>query len=116
LPKLIQTVLNHLIHGALALFGDGQEHGAAIVLGPLALYQTPVYETGGQLDGTVVLQAQLFGDLLDGGLLVRRKSFDGQQQFVLLGLNPCALGRIAAATQKTRQLVAELGQSLVLGS
>ena len=76
------------------------------------------HSEGGQavdeLDDRVVLELELPGERADGREAVRRKPLDGEQQLVLLGLEPRLAGRLLAEGEEAPEEVAEMGQVLVI--
>ena len=87
---------------------------ATVFLAGPPLHETPLDGALRELDSAVVLDLQALGDGPDRGPRLRRQSSQNQEKLVLLRLDARLTGSGLAEGQKPTDLVAELGQRLVL--
>jgi hypothetical protein len=81
---------------------------------PAPVHHPPRHKSIDQLDGAVVPDLQPLGERTDGGRAPSLQSFELQQQRVLLGLDPRRPGRVLASTEKTAQLIPQIGEPRVI--
>src|SRR5581483_9678372 len=103
-----------LVQQRLAARGEADEHLAAVGLAAAAANQPLGFGAIHQLDGAVVLEVQTLGELADGRLLPGGVAADGEQELVLLGLDPGGAGGLLAEVDEAADLVAQLGERAVL--
>ena len=72
------------------------------------------FEAVYELDGAVVLDEKTRGDFADGRLDLGGEAMDGEQQLVLLGLDPVLFRGGFAEVEKLADLAAEFGEIAVL--
>lgn len=101
----------------LSAFRDAEQHLAAIVSAAVALDQTGTRQAVGQSDGGVVLHAQALSDGANRRSPTCRKTFQREQQLVLLRFDPVLARCPLAEAQEITNLVTKLGQGpIVLGT
>ena len=107
-----------MMHGQLpedrlAVPGEVDEDLAAIPGVPSPSDQAAVDQAVDELDGAVVTELEPLGDLADGRDPARREPLHGEEQLVLLGLEPGRPRRLLAEVQEAADLVPELGERTV---
>ena len=105
--QLLKAVLDNLVYEFLADLGQRQEYGPAVCRGTIAAQQAALGEPASQFHGTVMLNLELLGELLDRGLLSLGETLDGEQEFVLLGLESDFFGGLPPSAQEACQLMTE---------
>lgn len=99
---------------SLALPGEADPHLAAIALRPAALHQRTLGQPVDQSNHAVVPQLQALRQVANRRLAIR-PALDRQQQLVLCRLEPGFACRLFTEAQESPDLIAELGQGLVIG-
>jgi hypothetical protein len=102
-----------LAQGCLALVGQAQQHLTPVDLVAVSRQQATLFRPVNECHSAVVLDLEPFGDIADGDLIAA-KPLDGEQQLVLLGLEPGGTGRFLAKALEFAQLIAEFGQNPVI--
>jgi hypothetical protein len=88
---------------------------APVLLAPGARDQAFLCQPVHQFDGAVVLDLEPFGEVGNTRLLVIRFALDGQQELMVLWFDSRLVGRCLAEAKETPDLIAKIGQRLVIG-
>src|SRR5579871_3949509 len=100
----------------LAAGGEGDEHLAAVFRAATTRDQALPHQPVHQFDSAVMLYLQALGEVHDARLFMTGFALDGEHQLMLLRLDADAPGGLFTEALKTADLVAKLGQSLVIGA
>jgi hypothetical protein len=93
---------------------EGEADHAAVVRVDEALHEAGDLGPIDQLDGAVVAQEEVVGDVADGGRVGPGMAADGEQQLVLLGGEPDGGRLLTTPVQELAQCRAEGEQPLVI--
>ena len=95
---------------------QAQVHLTAVARAAKALQVTALFQTVGQPDGAVMVDQQAFRDLPDGWRILFGRGLNGKQELMLLGFEALGLSSLLAESQKSANLVPEVGQRPVITS
>src|SRR5215469_9640565 len=91
------------------LRSEPDEHAPLILIVATALDKATLYHTINQLDRTVMLNLEPFGQLADGSFSPRGQSLEREKQLMLLRLKASLASTLLAEMQKAPNLIAKFG-------
>ena len=106
--------VGQLAENRLAVRGNPHQYPAPIGGVNLAHDQSLLVEAINQADGAVMTDVEAIGEGADGWRSASRQPLQGQQQLVLLRVQPVGTSGAFAERQEPADLVTELGERLVI--
>ena len=113
--KLVDVVQSHATYAVLAVPSQLDQHLAPIICSPEPNQKSAINQAINKPHGAVVLELHSLGQSTDRGMHAVGQTLDGQQKLLLLRLESGLARGIFAKTQKTPDLVTELGHRLEVG-